>query len=322
MENNTISIEHMPLEAISFPSLQNTFQKPTSHYEYSVPPVSQEDLSLDEPKLRFSGIFKVDLSSNAPRLNLNSSGIQMNNFNFNQLTDASASNDTITFSPHPAHTLVTTVENYDPHQWSVGDIFKPFVPRSPIYDEYGRYLPPDSDGWLRVVKNSYALRQQPDLVAELQELQSDRRTKLKPKEFQRRLDKAKCKSTLHLYHGTSAKHVQRRLDTTTHLTTVQTKYHRYMNYMTGNCSNRVYYCEQGRYTYYLDSLPEKYMLPHLEDIAYNDTSDDTKSLEVRPKKRDTLTNLCDRYLHRDQIKHIRLDTGYPIDSPVSSSNKS
>ncbi|GET64081.1 hypothetical protein GLOIN_2v1846260 [Rhizophagus irregularis DAOM 181602=DAOM 197198] len=36
MENSTISIEHMPLEAISFLSLQNTFRKPTSHYEYSL----------------------------------------------------------------------------------------------------------------------------------------------------------------------------------------------------------------------------------------------------------------------------------------------
>ncbi|EXX65130.1 hypothetical protein RirG_136220 [Rhizophagus irregularis DAOM 197198w] len=260
-----------------------------------VPPVSQEDLSLDEPKLRFSGIFKVDLPSNAPRLNLNSSGIQMNNFNFNQLTDASASNDIITFSPHPAHTMVATVENYDPHQRNVCDPLKPFVPRSPIYDEYGHYLPPDSVGW---------------------------RTKLKPKEFQCRLDKAKRKSTLHIYHGTSAKHLQRRLDTTTHLTTVQTTYHRYMNYATGTCSDRLYERERQRYQSYLDSLPKKYMLPHLEDIAYNDTSDDTKRLEVRLKKRDTLNNLCDRYLHRDQIKRIRLDTDYPIDSPVSSSNKS
>ncbi|CAB4396293.1 unnamed protein product [Rhizophagus irregularis] len=200
--------------------------------------------------------------------------------------------------------MVTTVENYNPFGKTLGNIYKPFVPRSPIYDQFGRYLPPDSHGWIQAVKKSYALRQQPDLVVELQQLQSDRHTKLKPKEFQRQLDKAKCKSTLHIYHGTSAKHLRRRLDTMTHLTTVQTTYHRYMNYATSNCSYRIFQHEQNRYQFYLDSLPKTYILPHLEDIAYNDTSDNTKSLEVHPKKRDTLTNLCDRYLHREHIKRI------------------
>ncbi|CAB4395789.1 unnamed protein product [Rhizophagus irregularis] len=247
----------------------------------------------------------------------------MNDFNFNKITDNSLSNDTITFSPHPAHAMITTVENYNnPFRKHLGDLFKPFVPRSPIYDQYRRYLSPESDGWLQAVKKSYGLRQQPDLMVEFQQSQSDRRSKLKPKEFQRWLDMAKCKSTLHIYHGTSAKHLQCHLDTTTHLTTVQTTYHRYMNYVTGNCPNGIYRREQKRYRLYLDSLPKNYMLPHLEDIAYNDTSDDTKSIETCPKKRDTLTNPNDRYLHRDQIKRIRLDTGYPIDSPVSSSNKS
>ncbi|EXX58605.1 hypothetical protein GLOIN_2v1806073 [Rhizophagus irregularis DAOM 181602=DAOM 197198] len=283
------------------------------------PPVPKEDLLLDEPKLVFSSVFKVDLPTNALRLCLNSSGISMNDFNFNKSTNNLTSNDAITFSPRPAHTMVTTVENYNPFRETLADKFKPFVPRSPIYDEYGRYLPPESGEWLRVVKNSYALRHQPNLVVELQESLSNRRPKLKPKEIQRQLDKAKRKSTLHTYHGTSAKHLQRRLDTTTHLTTIQTTYHWFMNYATGNCPHRMYLRELKRYQTYLDSPPKNYMLPHLEDIAYNDTSDDTKCLEVHPKKRDTTTNLCDRYLHRDQIKRIRLDTGYPTDSPVSSS---
>ncbi|EXX69622.1 hypothetical protein RirG_094400 [Rhizophagus irregularis DAOM 197198w] len=286
------------------------------------PPAPKEDLLLDEPKIAFSSVFHVDVPINAPQLKLNSSEISMNDFNFNNSTDNLTSNDTITFSPHPAHEMIATVENYNPFGKSLGDQFTPFVPRSPIYDVYGRYLPPDSDGWLRVVKDSYVSRQQPDHVAELLELQSNRRTKLKPKEFQRRLTKAKRDATLHLYHGTSTKHLQRRLDTTTHLTKLQTVHDRFMNYATGNCSNNRYQREQRRYVTYFDSLPKRYMLPHLEDIAYNDTSDDTKSLEVRPKKRDTLTNIYDHYLHRDQIKRLRLDMGYPIDSPVSSLNKS
>ncbi|PKK66042.1 hypothetical protein RhiirC2_785323 [Rhizophagus irregularis] len=257
------------------------------------PPVPKEDFLLDEPKLVFSSVFKVDLPMNAPQFNLNSSGVSMNDFNFNKITDNSLPNDTITFSPHPAHTMIATVENYNPFPKVLGDLFKPFIPRSPIYDQYGHYLSPESDGWLQA-----------------------------PKEFQHRLDQAKRKSTLHIYHGTSAKHLQRRLDTTTHLTTVQTTYHRYMNYATGNCPNGIYRHEQKCYRLYLDSLPKNYMLPHLEDIAYNDTSDDTKSIEAHPKKWDTLTNPNDHYLHRDQIKRIRLDTDYPIDSPVSSSNKS
>ncbi|CAB5364587.1 unnamed protein product [Rhizophagus irregularis] len=268
------------------------------------PPVPKEDFLLDEPKLVFSSVFKVDLPMNAPQFNLNSSGVSMNDFNFNKITDNSLPNDTITFSPHPAHTMIATVENYNPFPKVLGDLFKPFIPRSPIYDQYGHYLSPESDGWLQA------------------QSQSDRRSKLKPKEFQHRLDQAKRKSTLHIYHGTSAKHLQRRLDTTTHLTTVQTTYHRYMNYATGNCPNGIYRHEQKCYRLYLDSLPKNYMLPHLEDIAYNDTSDDTKSIEAHPKKWDTLTNPNDHYLHRDQIKRIRLDTDYPIDSPVSSSNKS
>ncbi|CAB4392973.1 unnamed protein product [Rhizophagus irregularis] len=181
------------------------------------PPVPKEDLLLDEPKLVFSSVFKVDLPTNAPQFNLNSSGVSINDFNFNKITDNSLSNDTITFSPHPAHTMIATVENYNPFQKHLGDLFKPFVPRSPIYDQYGRYLSPESDGWLQAVKKSYGLRQRPDLMVEFQQSQSDRHSKLKPKEFQRRLDMARRKSTLHIYHGTSAKYLQRRLDTMTHL---------------------------------------------------------------------------------------------------------
>ncbi|GBC40217.2 hypothetical protein GLOIN_2v1828645 [Rhizophagus irregularis DAOM 181602=DAOM 197198] len=319
------NLSHLTYSKKSAISDANSYPFNIPFYELIIgPSAPKEDLLLDEPALVFSGVFKVDLPANTPSLNLNSSGTSMNNFNFNNSIDNLTSKDIFTFSPHPAHTMVPTVENYNPFRKSLGDRFKPFVPRSPIYDHFGHYLPPESDGWLQVVKKSYASRNKPDPVVELQQWQASKKKKnrLKPKEYQCRLDEAIRQSTLHIYHGTSAKHVKRLLATTTHLTTLQTTYHRYMSYATSDCSERIYQHELKRFQYYLDAPPKNYMLPHLEDIAYNDTSDDTKCLEVRPKKRDTLTNLCDRYLHRDRIKHIRLDTGYPIDSPVSSLNKS
>ncbi|PKC62516.1 hypothetical protein RhiirA1_465036 [Rhizophagus irregularis] len=194
----------------------------------------------------------------------------------------------ITFSPHPAHTIVATVENYNPIpatlEWTLSlrklpERYEPFVPRSPIYDAHQNYLPPGSAEWSGAVHRFYALRDiEPGSDADYRRLR------------------------LSQDHGTSLKHIQRRLDTTTYLTTVQTRYHRYMTHATGNCSDKAYNHELRCYTQYINSLPKDYMIPHLEDIAYNDTSDDTKELEVHTKKWDSFINFNDHHLYKDQLK--------------------
>lgn len=102
---------------------------------------------------------------------------------------------------------------------------------------------------------------------------------------------------------------------------LQDRFHHYMTHPPGGSSEHAYQHELNCYSQFLSLLPKPYMLLHLKNIAYNDTSDETQALEARPKKRDTLTNLGDCYLHRSHTKRIRPVTGYPTDSPVTGSNK-
>ncbi|CAB4439661.1 unnamed protein product [Rhizophagus irregularis] len=223
------------------------------------------------------------------------------------------------FSAEP-HSIVPWVPTYDPFP----DMFIPYkyrdiIPKDPIYTDTGDYIVPGSRSWFtymcnlhRRVSSATSIEERNDILQTTQE-----RERHQKKLFQKERD-LKIEAE---FHGTSIHALPRRKGTSTMLTGKTRHFHERMNYLTTKDlkgKDVVRYeeleAEMNAFEIYYNSgvnfnQSKKQYQKRLEKERLKkkvETSDDTKELEYRPKKRNTaLVNNNFFYIDEDRFKRNR-----------------